>query len=332
VISRADLRSLLPGAIGIALLTFPDGILLARAFANKNGYDVQPERELRALAVANLAAGLFQGFPVGASQSRTAVNDAAGGRTQLASLVATAALVPFLLLLTPLLRLLPMVALGAIVIFAGVQLVDLEEYARLYRVGRLSFVNGLLVTLGVLVIGVVPGIVVGVMLSLIVLLGRLARPPDAVLQRLPGTASFHDVGDETATETVPGLIAYRFYAPLVFANADHFMQRVRGLVAVRRGRVRCVVIDVQAVTEIDVTAAEMLQRLGAELEAEGIAFKFARANRPLRVQVERLGLGAHLDRSTVFPSVHAAIEAFLGEPSGAAPADVAAGATNLDVR
>jgi len=322
VISRADLSDLFPGAIGIALLTFPDGILLARAFANKNGYDVQPEHELRALAAANLAAGLFQGFPVGASQSRTTVNDAAGGRTQLASLVATAALVPFLLLLTPLLRVLPMVALGAIVVFAGAQLVDLEAYARLYRVGRLSFVNALLVTLGVLVIGVVPGIVVGVMLSLIVLLGRLARPVDAVLQRVPETGSFHDLGDPSATETVPGLIAYRFYAPLVFANADHFMQRIRGLVAGCPNPVRCVLVDVQAVTEVDVTAAEMLLRLGAELDAQGIHLTFARANRPLREQIVRLGLGEHLDESTVFPSVHAAIEAFLRELSGAAPAGI----------
>src|SRR4030095_2262489 len=148
------LRNLLPGAIGIALLTFPDGILLARAFANKNGYDVVPEQELRALAAANLAAGLFQGFPVGASQSRTTVNDAAGGRTQLASLVAAAAL-------APLLHLLPRVALGAIVVFAGVQLIDVDAYARLYRVGRLAFVNALLVTVGVLVVGGVPGVVIG---------------------------------------------------------------------------------------------------------------------------------------------------------------------------
>jgi SulP family sulfate permease len=272
--------------------------------------------------VANLAAGLFQGFPVGASQSRTTVSDAAGGRTQLASLVAAVALLPFLLLLTPLLRLLPMAALGAIVVFAGAQLVDLDQYARLYRIGRLNFVNALLVALGVLVIGVVPGIVAGVMLSLIVLLGRLARPVDAVLQRVAGTASFHDVGDPAATETVPGLIAYRFYAPRVFANADHFMQRVRGLVAACRGRVRCVLVDVQAVTEVDVTAAEMLVRLGTELDAEGIALKFAPANRPLREQIVRLGLGDHLDKTTVFPSVHAAIEDFLRQPSGTTPAAV----------
>jgi SulP family sulfate permease len=319
VVSLADLRDLFPGAIGIALLTFPEGILLARAFAAKSGDDIEPKQELRALGVANLAAGLFQGFPVGASQTRTTVNDAAGGRTQLASLVAAAALVPFLLLLTPLLRLLPVVALGAIIIFAGAQLVGLDAYARLYRIGRLSFVNALLVTFGVLLIGVVPGIVVGVMLSLILLLGRLARPADAVLQRVPETGSFHDLGDASATETVPGLIAYRFYAPLVFANADHFMQRVRGLVAASRNPVRCILFDVQAVTEIDVTAAEMLLRIGAELEGQGIELKFAHANRPLREAIARLGLGEHADKSAFHPSVHAAIEAFLREPGPAAP-------------
>ncbi len=141
-----------------------------------------------------------------------------------------------------------------------------------------------------------------------------------MLQRVPGTTSYHDVGDASAIETVPGLIAYRFYAPLVFANADHFMQRIRGLVAACRGRVRCVLVDVQAVTELDVTAAEMLVRLGAELDAEGIALKFARANRPLREQIRRLGLGEHLDENTVFPSVHAAIETFLRESRSVAPA------------
>lgn len=330
VLSRADLRDLIPGAVGIALLTFPEGILLARAFAAKNGYDVEPEKELRALAAANLAAGLFQGFPVGASQTRTTVNDAAGGRTQRASLVAAAALVPFLLVLTPLLHLLPVAALGAIVIFAGAQLVGLDQYRQLYRIAPLSFVNALLVTVGVLFIGVVPGIVVGVMLSLMVLLGRLARPVDAVLQRVPETGSFHDLGDVSATETVPGLIAYRFYAPLVFANADHFMQRVRELVATSRHPVRCVLVDVQAVTEIDVTAAEMLARLGAELDAHDIHLEFARANRPLREQIVRLGLGEHLDRSTVFPSVHAAVEEFLREPSGRAAAEIDAISTPGD--
>src|SRR5262249_33556975 len=215
-VSLADLRDLFPGAVGIALLTFPDGILLARAFAAKHRYEVDPGRELRALAVANLAAGLFQGFSVGASQSRTTVNDATGGRTQMSSLIAAGALLLFLLFLTPLLRLLPTAALGAILVFSGVQLVEVREYTRLYRIARRAFFLALLVTASVLIVGVVPGILVGVMLSLVILLGRLARPTDVVLQEVPITGGFHDIGDSSATETVPGLIAYRFYAPLFF--------------------------------------------------------------------------------------------------------------------
>src|SRR5262249_5165598 len=133
LVSRADLHQLFPGAIGIAVLTFPDGIMLARAFAEKHRYDVDPNRELRALAMANLAAGLFQGFSVGASQSRTTVNDATGGRTQMSSLIAAGALLLFLLFLTPLLRLLPTAALGAILVFSGLQLIEFREYARLRR-------------------------------------------------------------------------------------------------------------------------------------------------------------------------------------------------------
>jgi SulP family sulfate permease len=309
-VSRADLRDLFPAAVGIALLTFPDGILLARAFAAKRRYDVDPDQELRALAAANLAAGLFQGFSVGASQSRTTVNDATGGRTQVSSLMAAWALLLFLLFLTPLVRLLPAAALGAILVFAGVQLVEIREYVRLYRIARRGFFVAVLVTASVLVVGVVPGILVGVMLSLVVLLARLARPTDAVLQEVPGTGRFHDLGDASATETVPGLVAYRFYAPLFFANAQHFVERVRGLVAAGRGRVRWFLVDVQAVTEIDVTAAEMLARLAEELGARGVALKFARANRPLRERLAQVGLGEHLLEATLFASVHAAIEEF----------------------
>jgi SulP family sulfate permease len=312
-VSLSDLRSLFPAAAGIALLTFPDGFLLARAFAAKHRYDVDPERELRALAAANLAAGLFQGFSVGASQSRTTVNDAGGARTQVSSLVAAGALLVFLLFLTPLLRLVPTAALGAILVFAGVQLVEVRECARLYRVAPRAFFVAVLVTVSVLVLGVVPGILAGVVLSLVVLLARLARPTDAVLQELAGTGSFHDLGDASATETVPGLIAYRFYAPLFFGNAGHFMERVRALLAANPGRVRWFVVDAQAVPEIDVTAAEMLGRLADELRERGVALKFARANRPLRERLAEVGLGEQLREKTLFPSVHAAVAAFRDE-------------------
>jgi len=320
-VSLADLRSLFPAAVGIALLTFPDGILTARGFASKRHYDLDPDQELRALAVANLAAGLFQGFSVGASTSRTTVNDATGGRTQMSSMVAAGALLLFLLFLTPLLRLLPTAALGAILVFAGAQLVEIREYVRLYRIARRGFFVAVLVTVSVLVVGVVPGILVGLMLSLVILLARLARPADAVLQEVPGTGRYHDLGDSSATETVPGLIAYRFYAPLFFANAQHFVERVRGLVDTSPDRVRWLLVDVQAVTEIDVTAAETLARLAEELEARGVALKLARANRPLREMLLKVGVSEDLLEATLFRSVHEAIEAFRRQtPSPAQPA------------
>src|SRR5262245_9755642 len=212
-VTMADLRELLPGALGIALLTFPDGILLARAFAVKNRYDIRPTQELRALAVSNLAAGLFQGFSVGASQSRTTVNDAAGGRTQMASLVAVASLVLFLCFLTPLLRPLPTVALSAILIFAGANLVDVHAYHMLRRISRPAFYIALLVTAGVLISGVVPGILIGVVLSLVYLLGRLARPTDTVLLEVAGTGWFHDLGADAGYVRVAGLMEVRVCEP-----------------------------------------------------------------------------------------------------------------------
>jgi SulP family sulfate permease len=308
-VSLADLRELLPGALGIALLTFPDSVLLARAFAVKNHYEIRPTQELRALAAANLAAGLFQGFSVGGSQSRTTVNEAAGGRTQVASLVAVVSLIFFLLFLTPVLRALPTVALSAILIFSGVNLVDVGSYRMLRRISRPAFFIALLVTAGVLISGMVSGILIGVMISLLLLLGRLARPTDVVLQEVEHTGKFHDLG-ESAPETVPGLIAYRFYAPLFFANADHFLGRVRSLVAASPHPVRWFLMDVQAVTDIDVTGADALTRLIEELRLKGIAFKLARANRPLREKLAHFGLEAQLGEDMLFPSVHSAVAAF----------------------
>jgi SulP family sulfate permease len=310
LVSLDVIGELLPTAIGIALLTFPEGVLLARAFATKNGYSIRPNQELLALSVANLASGLFQGFSVGASQSRTTVNDAAGGKTQMSSFVAAGALVLFLLFLTSLLRQLPVVALAAILIFSGIHLVEIEAYRSLKRIAPLAFLLALLVTGGVLVVGVIPGILIGVMISLIVLLGRLARPIDAVLREVPGTGKFHDTGDAPEARSIPGIIAYRFYAPLFFANADYFTGRVNELIATSPEPVRWFLVDLQAVTDIDVTAAEALDRLHADLKRRGVSLKFARANRPLRERLNRIGLGEHMGEKNLFPSVHAAIAAF----------------------
>lgn len=314
VISLHDIRELVPAALGIALLTFPQGILLARAFAAKNGYEVRANRELASLAMANIAAGVFQGFSVGASQSRTAVCDSVGGKSQLVSLVAAGTLAAFLLFLTPVLKDLPTVALAAILVFAGWHMIELREYRLLLRLSPMGFALAIVVAVGVLVVGVVPGIVIGVVVTLIYLLARLARPLDVVLCEVPGTGRFHDVGEAPEAQTIPGLIAYRFYAPLFFANAEHFVHRVRELIQASPNPVRWFLVDMQAVWEIDVTAAEALSRLARELQQAGISLRIARANRPLREKLERIGLAAQLG-ADYYPSVHAAVEAFQKEQS-----------------
>jgi sulfate permease, SulP family len=304
-----DIHTLLPAAIGIALLTYTEGILLARAFAAKNGYDVNPNQELSALGVADVFTGLFQGFSVTGSQSRTTINDSAGGKTQLASLFAAATLILFLLFLTPLIARLPVVALAALLIYGGFTLVEFDVMVRIYRFYPRSALLAALTTLGVLAVGVVPGILVGVALSLLALIDRVSNPPDAVLRIVPGDG-FHDLGEESQGQTIPGFIAYRFYAPLLFSNAGHFVQRVRGLVAASPVPVRWFLVDAQAITDIDITAAEALSALNKELQQQGIALKFAHTNRPLRKVLERIGFTSEIGRESIFHAVHEAAEAF----------------------
>jgi SulP family sulfate permease len=307
-----DIHTLLPAAIGIALLTYTEGILLARAFAAKNGYEVNPNQELTALGLADVFTGLFQGFSVTGSQARTTINDSAGGKTQVASLVAAVVLILFLLFLTPLIARLPVVALAALLIYGGFTLVEFDVMVRIYRFYPSSALLAALTTIGVLAVGVVYGILVGVALSLLALIDRTSNPPDAVLRIVPGDG-FHDLGKESEGQTIPGFIVYRFYAPLLFCNASHFVQRVRQLVAASPAPVRWFLVDAQAITDIDITAAEALRALNKELHQQGIALKFAHANRPLRKVLERIGFTSEIGRESIFHAVHEAAEAFQAE-------------------
>src|ERR1035437_486986 len=181
-----DIHTLLPAAVGIALLTYTEGILLARAFAAKNGYEVNPNQELTALGLSDVCTGLFQGFSVTGSQSRTTINDSTGAKTQLSSLVAAVTLILFLVFLTPLIARLPVVALAALLIYGGFTLVEFDVMVRIYRFYPRSAMLAALTTLGVLAVGVVLGILVGVALSLLALIERISNPPDAVLRIVPG--------------------------------------------------------------------------------------------------------------------------------------------------
>jgi SulP family sulfate permease len=310
---RADWReihNLLPAAIGIACLAYTEGILLARAFGAKNSYDIAPNQELAALGMANLCNGFFQGFPVTGSQSRTTINDGAGGKTPLASLVMAACVALFILFLTPILAHLPEAALAAILLYGGWTLVEFQDMKRIYRFYPGAAAIAALTTLGVLAAGVVAGILLGVVLSLLTLINRISHPADAVLRELPGHG-FHDVGGEEG-RTLPGLLVYRFYAPLEFSNCGYFSERVHSLVAAAPAPVRWLLLDAQAITDIDVTAVEMLHVLHRELKAKGVCLKFAHANRPLRALLERTGLAREIGEESFFPSVHECVEAFQG--------------------
>jgi sulfate permease, SulP family len=303
-----EIQNLLPAAFGIAFLTYTEGVLLARAFATKNGYEIAPNQELTALGAANFVNGFFQGFPVTGSQSRTTVNDESGGKTQLASLVMAACVAVFLLFLTSWLARLPKVSLAAILIFGGWNLVEFKAMQRIYRYYPGAAAIAALTTLGVLAAGVVAGILLGVILSLLTLINRISHPPDAVLRELPGHG-FHDVGD-TAGQTLPGLLVYRFYAPLLFSNCGYFSERIHSLIAASAAPVRWLLLDAQAITDIDVTAGEMLHALHLELKDRSIALKIAHANRPLRDLLERTGLAGEIGEESFFPSVHECVAAF----------------------
>lgn len=307
-----DLQALAPGAIALALLIFAEGILMARTLAAKNREAIDADRELTALGAGNLAAGAFSGFPVGSSTSRSVTADANGVQTQLAQWIAAALLVAFLLFLAPALDALPRVALSAILIAAAVRLIEIGEWRTLWRLDRRAFGLAAAVVGGVVLLGVLPGVLLGIALSLARVLVEVARPRDAILRRLPTDRRYHDLEDDEEGTVAPGVLVYRLYAPLLFANARHVADRVRALAAEAGEPLRCVVLDLQAVSYIDVTALAILRGLHEEFESAGVDVRFARANRPLREQLTRWIGGDHgLARERFFPSASAAVDDFV---------------------
>jgi len=316
----ADVAALAPAALAIAFLAFSDGILLAQTFAEKNGYEVHPNRELVALGSANILAGVWQGFPVSASQSRTSIVDSAGGLTQVAQLILALGLLVFLFFLTGLIALLPKVALGAILIVTAIGMLEVASLKGLYRIDRVEFGIAVGVTLAILIAGVVPGIILGLLLSLISVLLEISRPDDAVLRIRRSDGKFHDCrDDETETDSVPGLLVYRLYAPLVFANARHVMTRIRALAAAADPPLKWLVIDAQAIHDMDVTAAQRFEELDRELTDKGIELKIADAPRPFLEELAKVGLSEEMGRGDFFVSVKKAVEAFERQFPASAP-------------
>ena len=297
-------------ALGIAIVGYSDNVLTARAFATRNRYAVNPSQELLALGLANLATGLMQGFPISSSASRAALGNAMGSKTQVFSLVACGVVVLALVVLRPVLALFPTAALGALVIYAATKLIDISEFRRLQRFRRNDLALALLTTLGVLGTNLLVGVAIAVALSVIELFTRVARPHDAVMGKVPGLAGLHDITDWPGATTIPGLVIYRYDAPLFFANAEDFKRRALAAIDRETTPVEWFVLNAEAIVEIDITAADLLISLYDELRARGITLGLARVKQDLYLQLGRAGL---LDRigDRLYFTLPTAIEAFL---------------------
>jgi high affinity sulfate transporter 1 len=306
-----DLPLLLAGAVGIAVVSLTDTISTASVFAAKAGDEVDGNREMVGVGAASLAAGLFQGFPVSTSGSRTAVAVQNGARSPLASLVGVAGVVAMLLVVPGLLKNLPQPALAAVVIAASLSLADLPGLARLRRLRTSEYVLALAAFLGVAVLGVLPGIGIAVALSILNVFRRAWWPHRAVLGRTTQTHGFHDLAFHDETEHLPGLVLYRFDSALLFVNARSFREEVRRLVAVARPR--WIVLAAEPVTDVDTTAADMLADLEEELAEGGTRLVLAELKDAVREKIERYELMGALPADRYYPSVRAAVEAYQAE-------------------
>jgi sulfate permease, SulP family len=305
-----QLPALLASALGIAIVGYSDNVLTARSFAARHQEKIDANQELLALGLANLGAGLVQGFPVSSSGSRTAIGDTLGSKTQVFSLVAMGVVISVLLWLRPVLALFPKAALGSIVIFAAFKLIEIPEFIRLYRFRRSEFLLAIVTTFGVLVTDILVGVAIAVGLSVIELLSRLAHPHDAVQGTVPNLPGLHDIDDWEGATTIPGLVIYRYDAPLCFANAEDFKSRALRAIDLEVMPVEWFVLNTEAIVEIDITATDILEELYDELAAKGITFAMARVKQDLYVQLKRSPLLNKISEDRIYLTLHTMILGF----------------------
>jgi SulP family sulfate permease len=309
-IDLRDVPLLAASAVGVAVVAYTDVILTGRAFADRRGYAIDANAELLALGGSNIAAGLTAGMPVSSSGSRTAIGDSVGGKTQLAAIVAGLAVVVVLVALGGVLARFPNAALGGLVVYAGLRLIDVAGLRRLARFRPSELVLAIAAAIGVLVAGVLIGILIAIALSVMDLFARVARPAAAVLGRAPGVAGLHDVTDYPDAVTIPGLVVFRYDAPLCFANANDFRTRAMEAVAAETEPVEWLLLNAEANVEVDLTAADALGQLHDDLESRGIVLALARVKQDLRDQLERIGLITHIGPERIFATLPVALEAF----------------------
>jgi len=305
--SLHDAGLLLLGAVGITLVSLTDTIATSSSFAARRGDEVDPDQEMVGMGASNVLTGLFQGFAVSTSASRTAVADQSGAKSQLTGVVGAGVVVVLLLFLNDLLANLPQAALAAVVIAAALSLLDLRSLRRYWSVRPSALLLSLTASLGVILFGVLQGILVAIVLAVALFFRRSWWPHGAVLGQVDGLDGWHDTEAFDETRELPGIVVYRWEAPLFFANAGAFRRQIRGLA--RRDGCRWIVLQCEAVTDIDVTAAAMLEDLDDELNAEGIHLAFVEMRTRLQEMALNYGLMETLDAQHFYPSMEAALAA-----------------------
>jgi high affinity sulfate transporter 1 len=312
-VSASDIGPLFIGAVGIAIVAFADTSVLSRTFALRGRYEVNPNQELIALGAANVASGLFQGFAISASSSRTPVAAEAGAKTQVTGVVGAGAIVVLLVAFPGLVKNLPSAALAAVVIAAALSLIEIPGVRALFHLRRSEFVLSIVCFLGVALAGVIPGIFIAVSVALLTFIQRAWRPYDAVLGRIDGQKGYHDVSRHPEARRIPGLVLFRWDAPLFFANAGMFQDHVKRAVRESPTPVRWIVVAGEPITDVDTTAVDTLRELLDALSRDGIRLSFAEIKGPVKDQLKRYGLFAEIGPDYFFPTLGASVRRYVAE-------------------
>lgn len=307
MVEWSDFPLLVAGAFGIALVALTDTISTATSFAERRGDEIDGNKEMIGIGAANVGAGLFQGFPVSTSGSRTAVAEQSGAESQLTGLVGAAVIAAMLVAFPSLFAQLPQPTLGAVVVAAAISLADLPATRRLYRQRRTDFALSLVAFFGVVLLGVLPGIVVAIAMSVANVFRRIWRPYETTLGRVEGLPGYHDTDVHPAADRLNKAVIYRFDAPLIFANARTFRDEVRALAAA--GGADWVIVAAEPITDVDTTACDMLDDLVAALDADGHRLVIAELKHPVREKLRQFGLEQSLPDERFYPTIESAVAA-----------------------
>jgi MFS superfamily sulfate permease-like transporter len=305
-----SLGSIVMGGAAVALVSFADTSVLSRTYAARLRTPVDPNQEMIGLGVANLAAGFFQGFPISSSSSRTPVAEAAGAQTQLTGIVGALAIALLLVLAPTLLQNLPNTALAAVVIASAIGLFEVSDLRRIYRIQQWEFWLSMTCFAGVATFGAIPGIALAIVIAVIEFLWDGWRPHSAVLGRVDQVQGYHDITRYPGAHLIPGLVLFRWDAPLFFANAELFSARIRDAVARSPTPVRTIVVAAEPVTSIDVTAADIVCELNEALRASGIEMCFAEMKDPVKDKLKRFGIFTHFGEKKFFATIEEAVSGY----------------------